>query len=58
MSAVVQVATNTDTTKNAGNAILYETVMCIMDIRAEQGLRVLAINSLGKFLRDVDRNIR
>jgi AP-1 complex subunit gamma-1 len=36
----------------------YETVMCIMGIHAEQGLRVLAINSLGKFLRDTDRNIR
>jgi AP-1 complex subunit gamma-1 len=33
---LAQVATNTDTTKNAGNAILYETVMCIMDIQAEQ----------------------
>lgn len=55
---LAQVATNTDSTKTAGNAILYETVMCIMGIHAEQGLRVLAINSLGKFLRDNDRNIR
>mmetsp|Transcript_26730 Transcript_26730/g.70238 ORF Transcript_26730/g.70238 Transcript_26730/m.70238 type:complete len:874 (+) Transcript_26730:75-2696(+) len=55
---LAQVATNTDTSKTAGNAILYETVMCIMGIDAEQGLRVLAINSLGKFLHNADRNIR
>ena len=55
---LAQVATNTDTTKTVGNAILYETVMCIMEIHAESGLRVLAINSLGKFLSNNDRNIR
>ena len=37
---LAQVATNTDTTKTVGNAILYETVMCIMEIHAESGLRV------------------
>lgn len=55
---LAQVATNTDTTKTVGNAILYEAVMCIMDIHAESGLRVLAINSLGKFLQNADRNIQ
>ncbi|XP_021551093.1 AP-1 complex subunit gamma-like 2 isoform X1 [Neomonachus schauinslandi] len=55
---LAQVATNTDTSRNAGNAVLFETVLTIMDIRAAAGLRVLAVNILGRFLLNNDRNIR
>lgn len=44
---VFQVATNTETSKNVGNAILYETVLTIMDIKSESGLRVRNLGFVG-----------
>ncbi|XP_074582389.1 AP-1 complex subunit gamma-2-like [Curcuma longa] len=55
---LAQVATRTESLKNAGNAILYECVETIMGIEASNGLRVLSINILGKFLSNRDNNIR
>lgn len=53
---LAQVATNTSSNKNAGNAVLFECVKTIMAIESVNTLRVLGINILGKFLANKDAN--
>jgi AP-1 complex subunit gamma-1 len=55
---LAQIAANTDVAKNSGTAVLYEAVRTIMDIEADPSLRVLAINTLGRFLVHQDNNVR
>ncbi|KAJ8451657.1 hypothetical protein Cgig2_018291 [Carnegiea gigantea] len=55
---LAQVATKTESNRNAGNAILYQCVETIMSIEDNSGLHVLAINILGRFLSNKDNNIR
>ncbi|CAA0814157.1 AP-1 complex subunit gamma-2 [Striga hermonthica] len=55
---LAQVASKTESNKNVGNAILYECVATIMSIEDNGGLRVLAVNILGRFLSSRDNNIR
>lgn len=56
--ALATVAANTDGSQNAGNAVLYEAVQTIMAIESIGGLRVLAVNILGRFLSHRDNNMR
>ncbi len=53
---LAQVATNTSTSKNTGNAVLYECVKTIMSIESSSTLKTLGINILGKFLQLKDNN--
>ena len=55
---LAQIATNTESTKNPGNSVLSECVRTIMGIEASQGLRVLGINILGRFLMNRENNVR
>eukprot|EP00878_Enallax_costatus_P013642 GHUV01014265.1.p1 GENE.GHUV01014265.1~~GHUV01014265.1.p1 ORF type:complete len:761 (+),score=273.69 GHUV01014265.1:204-2486(+) len=55
---LAQVAANVEGNRNAGNAILYEAVSTIMAIETIGGLRVMAVNILGRFLANRDNNIR
>ena len=55
---LAQVSTNTDSAKNSGNAVLYECVKTILNIKSTSGLRVLATNIMGRFLLSRDNNLR
>ena len=57
--ALANVASNESKAgKNAGAAVLYEAVRCAVGVESVGGLRVLAVNVLGRFLADKDNNVR
>lgn len=55
---LTQIATNTDGSKNCGQAILYETARTIFSLDLDQPLRVLGVNILAKFLSGKDNNTK
>jgi Adaptin N terminal region len=55
---LAQVASGTEAARNAGSAVLYEAVGTIMGITTIGGLRVLGVNTLGRFLGHRDNNMR
>ncbi|WBW75342.1 AP-1 adaptor complex gamma subunit Apl4 [Schizosaccharomyces osmophilus] len=55
---LAQVCSNTDSSRNAGNAILYQAVRTILDVDSDSSLRVLGVNILAKFLGNRDNNTR
>lgn len=55
---LAHIASTTDSGKNVGCAVLYQSVLTILGIEADSGLRVLGVNILGKFLTNKDNNTR
>lgn len=55
---LAHVATNTDGSKNAGNCVLFECVRAIVSLDTDQGLRVLGLNILGRFLSSREQNLK
>jgi AP-1 complex subunit gamma-1 len=55
---LAQLTNNTDTAKNTGNAILYECVKTIMGLKVTGGVRMMAVNTMGRFLLHRDNNLR
>lgn len=55
---LAQVATNTNTQKNPGCAVILECARTICTIRSDESLRALAINVLANFLANNDNNQR
>eukprot|EP01029_Cantina_marsupialis_P001732 TRINITY_DN1154_c0_g3_i1.p1 TRINITY_DN1154_c0_g3~~TRINITY_DN1154_c0_g3_i1.p1 ORF type:complete len:890 (+),score=254.17 TRINITY_DN1154_c0_g3_i1:370-3039(+) len=58
---LTQISSAVDGNNVAGSAVLYEAVMCILDLPkdvTDAGLRVIAVNILGRFLAHKENNMR
>lgn len=55
---LAQVAANTDNTKIAGCAVLYECVRVILSLSVDKSLRTLSATILGKFLAHKEPTVR
>ena len=55
---LANICTNTDPSKNTGNAVLYELVRTIIKIESNTGLKTLGVNVLGKFLQNRENNYK
>jgi Adaptin N terminal region/Adaptin C-terminal domain len=55
---LAQVASNTDSTKLLGTAVLYECVKAIIALNTDPSLRTMAVTILGRFLSHKDPNVR
>ena len=55
---LASLTTNTESTKNTGNAVLYELVRTIIGIDSNSGLKSMGSSILGKFLGHKDNNYK
>lgn len=55
---LAQVASNTDSSKIIGTAVLYECVRTIVALKTDPSLYTLAVGILGRFLSHKDPNVR
>lgn len=56
---LAQCINNTDSSKNVGSAILYECTRTINNVMSDEGLRTMAVTTLGRFLTTGrDNNVR
>ncbi|SCU97568.1 LADA_0H06942g1_1 [Lachancea dasiensis] len=55
---LTKIATNSDGSKNAAHAVLYECVRTIFALQLDQSLKILGVNVLAKFLGGKDNNTK
>ncbi|CEP62799.1 AP-1 complex subunit gamma LALA0_S06e04126g [Lachancea lanzarotensis] len=55
---LTQIATNSDSSKNSAQSVLYECVRTIFALQLDQSLIVLGVNVLAKFLSGKDNNTK
>jgi hypothetical protein len=58
LDLLAQVASNTESSKLIGTAVLYECVRTVLAVRAGEALHGLALTIMGQFLGHKDANVR